>query len=107
MSSEHECWKSSEEAEGTEAAMWAIAAGLFAIADAQIKAAHLLGNGGAATPMGAIEAFGAHIGEKMDGLADAIRNLAEYPRSAISQGPESVLRYPLARAGLPGHSCRR
>lgn len=38
-------------------------------------AVHLkyLGNGDAATPMGAIEAFGAHIGDKLDGLTDAIR----------------------------------
>ncbi len=32
-----------------------------------------LGNGDAATPMGAIEAFGLHIGEKLDAMTDALR----------------------------------
>lgn len=40
-------------------------------------AVHLkyLGNGDAATQMGAIEAFGKHIGEKLDALTDAIGSL--------------------------------
>ena len=52
-----------------------VADALFAIAKAieslaiQVK---YLGNGDAATPMGAIEAFGKHLGEKMDSLTDAI-----------------------------------
>ena len=55
---------------------YAIAYGLLKLAKAQEDTAvHLkyLGNGNAATPMGAIEAFGVHIGEKMDILADALR----------------------------------
>jgi len=31
-----------------------------------------LGNGDAATTMGAIEAFGKHMGEKLDSIADAL-----------------------------------
>jgi hypothetical protein len=36
-----------------------------------------LGNGDAGTRMGAIEAFGMHIGEKLDRLANAIEELGE------------------------------
>lgn len=48
---------------------------LFDIADALRAVAHqikYLGNGDAATPMGAIEAYGKHIGEKLDDLIAAI-----------------------------------
>ena len=58
--------------------------GLFAIAYALLRVAEAtnriadqlkwLGNGDACTPMGAIEAYGKHIGEKMDELASAIRD---------------------------------
>lgn len=51
---------------------------LFAIADAietLARRVNDLGNGDAATPMGAIEAFGAHIGEKMDAMTAAIDGL--------------------------------
>ena len=43
----------------------------------QNTAFHLkyLGNGDAATSMGAIEAFGMHIGEKLDRLAEAIESI--------------------------------
>jgi hypothetical protein len=53
--------------------------GLFAIAqalDSVAHAIHRLGNADACTPMGAIEAHSKHIGEKMDGLIDAIREIA-------------------------------
>ena len=33
-----------------------------------------LGNGDAATTMGAIEAFGLHIGKKLDAMTDALRD---------------------------------
>lgn len=49
--------------------------GLFAIAVAiqnLASATQRLGNADAMTPMGAIEAFGLHIGEKIDRLADVI-----------------------------------
>jgi hypothetical protein len=36
-----------------------------------------LGNGDAATQMGAIEALGVHIGEKIDGMSTAISELAD------------------------------
>lgn len=54
---------------------FAIAYALLRVANAQADTAtHLkyLGNGDAATPMGAIEAFGAHIGEKLDAIAVAL-----------------------------------
>jgi hypothetical protein len=69
---EDECWEIATMTESKDGGWWAIAAGLFAIANAQRAAAHHLGNGDAATSMGAIEAFGKHIGEKIDTLADAI-----------------------------------
>jgi hypothetical protein len=49
--------------------------GLFAIAragDRIADALHALGNADAVTPMGAIEGFGAHIGEKLDALIATI-----------------------------------
>lgn len=52
--------------------------GLFAIAqalDGVAHAIHRLGNADACTPMGAIEAHGKHMGEKLDGLIDAIREI--------------------------------
>lgn len=55
--------------------IFAIAYALLRLANAQSDTAtHLkyLGNGNASTPMGAIEAFGAHIGEKLDALTAAI-----------------------------------
>ncbi len=42
------------------------------IADAILKAANLLGNGDAATPMGAIEALGAVHKESLSNLTDAL-----------------------------------
>jgi hypothetical protein len=54
---------------------FAIAYALLRLAAAQQNAAtHLkyLGNGHAATSMGAIEAFGLHIGEKLDALTIAL-----------------------------------
>ena len=50
------------------------------VADALMSAAinlKYLGNGDAATQMGAIEALGAHIGEKIDGMSTAISELAD------------------------------
>jgi hypothetical protein len=54
--------------------------GLFAIARSLNRIADALwglGNGNAATHMGAIEAFGLHIGEKLDGLTSVISELGE------------------------------
>lgn len=51
--------------------------GEYAIAIALLRVAYqlqCLGNGNAATQMGAIEALGMHLCEKMDALADAIRD---------------------------------
>ena len=59
---EDECWQIAAMIEFKDGGRWAIAAGLFAIANARRSAAS----------MGAIEAFGKHIGEKIDTLADAI-----------------------------------
>lgn len=55
---------------------YAIAFALLKLADAQRSlATHVkyLCNGNAASEMGAIEAFGMHIGEKMDIIADVLR----------------------------------
>lgn len=52
---------------------FAIAVGLLAVA----RAIKNLGNGDAATSMGAIEAFGMHVGEKMDALTSAIHSAAD------------------------------
>lgn len=57
---------------------FAIAYALMNLVDAHKSVAtHLkyLGNGDAATTMGAIEAFGAHIGEKLEGLTSAISEI--------------------------------
>lgn len=59
---------------------YAIAYALLRIAEAQKNVAtHIkyLGNGNAMGPMGAIEAFGLHIGEKIDNLASAIIEAGE------------------------------
>lgn len=61
-------------------ALFAIADGLDSVA----KSIHALGNADAATPMGAIEGFAAHIGERMESLTMAIGEIAD----AISSGPE-------------------
>ena len=52
----------------TARAIYELAAQVGAVA----RALHALGNGNAATPMGAIEAFGKHMGEKMDALTSAL-----------------------------------
>jgi hypothetical protein len=55
--------------------LFAIAFALLQLVEAQQEIAYQikkLGNADAATPMGAIEAFGAHIGEKLDALAGAV-----------------------------------
>jgi len=49
----------------------AIAAGLFAVANA----IHYLGNADAATPMGAIEAFGMVMKEGLSDVSDSIASL--------------------------------
>lgn len=54
---------------------YAIAFALLKLARAQENlAVHVkyLGNGNAATPMGAIEAFSVHLGEKLDAMTDAL-----------------------------------
>lgn len=65
-----ECWESSEDANGSESALWAMAAGLFDLADATRYAARHLGTNDAATPMGAIEALSVSVKE----IAEAINN---------------------------------
>jgi hypothetical protein len=57
-----------------------VADALFEIADALNAVAHqikYLGNGDAATSMGAIEAYGAHIGPKLDAIAEALSGINE------------------------------
>lgn len=54
-----------------------IADALFALADGLTRTLRDLGNGNAATPMGAIEAFGLVMKEAADGIAGAIQNVAE------------------------------
>ena len=54
---------------------YAIAYALMKLAAAQRDLSvnvKYLGNGNASTQMGAIEAFGLHIGDKMDAIADAL-----------------------------------
>ncbi len=51
------------------------------------KALHALGNKDASTPMGAIEAYGKHMGEKMDAFTDAINGLSESVDSAQTRHP--------------------
>lgn len=56
--------------------LFAVAYALLQLAEAQQRlAVHVkyLGNGDASTTMGAIEAFGMHIGEKLDALTTAIQ----------------------------------
>jgi len=58
----------------------AVAAGLFAIAaQLQLVAVQLkyLGNGDAATTMGAIEALGMHLGEKLEAAGQVIASAIE------------------------------
>jgi hypothetical protein len=52
-----------------------------AIANAIVRAAELLGNNGAATSMGAIEAHSLQISVALDRIADAIFKLAEVNES--------------------------
>lgn len=54
--------------------------GQYAIAFALMQVARSidrLGNGNASTPMGAIEAYGMHIGEKIDEMTNAFNSIAE------------------------------
>ena len=54
---------------------YAIAFAILELAKAQNRLAsnvQRLGNADAATPMGALEAFGAHMGEKLDAIALAL-----------------------------------
>ncbi len=74
---ENECWDIASDTGGYQAALWAIAAGLFAVASSTKAAARHLGLNDAATPMGAIEVLSKNIGEAMDGIADAIRSRDE------------------------------
>jgi hypothetical protein len=64
---------------------YAVAYALLQLADAQKATAHwlqYLGNGSASTHHGALEAFGMHIGEKLDAMAEGITELA------IALGPK-------------------
>lgn len=47
------------------------------------RAIDRLGNADAATPMGAIEAFGAVFKESVDGLAEAVRDVAQAIREPL------------------------
>jgi spore maturation protein SpmA len=51
--------------------------GINEIADAIIKAANLLGNGNASTPMGAIEAHGLMVNEGCGKVATGLHDIAE------------------------------
>ena len=51
---------------------WATAAAILIVGNKIAAALRALGNGDAFTPMGAIEGLAKHIGEKLDGLAEAI-----------------------------------
>lgn len=69
-----------EEAAAHGNADWALAYATLRLAKAQERTARaiiLLGNADAATPMGAIEALGKHIGEAIDRIADAVDSLAD------------------------------
>lgn len=59
---------------------FAIAYALLLLAQAQERTAsavRALGNGDAATSMGAIEALGMHLGEKLDSLDNAARDISK------------------------------
>jgi hypothetical protein len=59
--------------------------GLYAIALAILalqRSIDRLGNADAATPMGALEAYGAHMGEKIDVLASAVQDIADTMRAS-------------------------
>ena len=58
--------------EGVELIAYAIMR-LAAATDRLATQVKYLGNGDAATAMGAVEAFGLHIGEKLDAMTDALR----------------------------------
>lgn len=79
------------EEEARKDPQYAIAHALMELAAAQqatARAIQLLGNGDALTSHGAMEAFSIHIGEKIDGLAEAIKTLAprEERRPSIRKG---------------------
>ncbi|HEY4153536.1 MAG TPA: hypothetical protein VGM38_09465 [Pseudolysinimonas sp.] len=57
--------------EGTSEIAYAILRLAHATEDLAVHLKYL-GNGNAATQMGAIEAFGKHMGEKLDAIADAL-----------------------------------
>lgn len=70
-----ECWDIATLTDEKDGGLWAIASALFALSCATREAARHLGNGDAVTGgKGAIEAFGMHIGDKLDMLADALRD---------------------------------
>jgi hypothetical protein len=75
MSNSTEEWNERAEEDGT----YAIAAALVRVASALRD----LGNGNAATPMGAIEAYGKRIGEKLDHLNSVIAEVGERLAEAI------------------------
>ena len=64
----HEFEQAYEEAEGVERALFAVAIALNNVAY-QIRS---LGNGNAASPMGAIEALSVQIREGLDGIAASV-----------------------------------
>lgn len=66
---ENKLWELAEE---TNEPGWAIAAALLNLAY-EVK---YLGNGNAATQVGAIEGFGMHLGEKLDSLTNAISDIS-------------------------------
>ena len=74
---EDECWEMSESSAGNASALWAIAAGMFAVSSATAYAARHLGTGNAATQMGALEALAKEVQDGMISIADAIRSHGE------------------------------
>lgn len=64
------------EARAARDGSYAVAYAILQLAEAQREVAFrlkFLGNGDAFTSMGALEAFGLHIGEKLDALTNALR----------------------------------
>jgi len=74
-------------------ARWAIAYALMRLADAQESVAtqlKYLGNGDAATQMGAMEALGLQLGEKLQAVADALEMMGSEVSGALDSVAVSI-----------------
>jgi hypothetical protein len=68
---ESKCWSASDASEGTEAALWAIAAGLFSLATATDRLAHSFGpDAEPATPLRALETLASAVDNVGDAVSD-------------------------------------